>query len=112
MNRRRSSRQDEDRRAFTWLAAKPLRDFPAVHFRHRDIEQIRFGFNCSTVCRCSRPLAALLTTKPSCASRVFDQLALHGEVIDHQDRSPRPGVAAHPDSPSLKRCADARLPTA
>src|ERR1700677_4964303 len=32
-------RQHDDRCALPWLAAQPLRDLPAVHFGHRDVEQ-------------------------------------------------------------------------
>ena len=78
-----------------WLAAQALRDLPAVHLGHGDVEQneVRIGLLGQR-----QALAAGRGAHDVEAERrqqIADQLALHLVVVDDQDRLPRPGITAH-----------------
>ena len=88
-------RQHEDRCAFARLAAQTLRDFPAVHLRHGDVEQDEVRIDL---------LDNLQTLAAGCRGhhhktkrlkQIADQFALDLVVVDHEYRLPRAGIALH-----------------
>ena len=88
-------RQNENCRTLALMAAQLLRDFPAVHFRHRDVEQDQIRIRLLDNLQAFAAACGTDDDKAERLQQIADELALHLVVVDHEDRLLRAGISAH-----------------
>src|ERR1700722_11462291 len=79
-------RKNKNRGALARLAAKPLRDLPAVHLRHRDVEQDEVRACLFDDLQALATAAGARHDEAERLEQIVDQLALHRVVIHDQNR--------------------------